>query len=100
MLPIDQVMIDRNRVVFPINIAPTQTDKFCNAATRSQQDGEQNAPSVVQRLRFQKLHERILLFQGQRFALRAFVIIGLLNFAQDTIRWILTDIVIDNPWSL
>ena len=47
MFPIDQVVIDGNRVISPINITPAQADKFCNAATRSQQDGKQNTPKVM-----------------------------------------------------
>ena len=94
MFPIDQVVIDGNRVIFPINITPAQTDKFCNAATRSQQDGKQNTPRVIQRLRFQKLYKRVLLFQSQCLALRTFVIICLLNFPQSALCRIFTDVVI------
>ena len=94
MLAIDQVVIDRNCVIFPINITPAQTNKFCNAATRSQQDGEQNTPRVIQRLGFEKPYKRILLFQSQSLTFWTFVIICLLNFSQNALCRIFTDVVI------
>ena len=84
--------LDDDKPTLEADVTPAQANRFRDAASGPQHEGEHREP-VLELRRFE-IQKRLLLGQGQSVAFGRFVLVGGFYSRQDTIRGIHTDVLI------
>jgi len=91
---VHQIVLDGDKPTLKVDVAPAQANRFRDAASGAQHEGEHREPVLELRRFLDETQECLLLGQGQSVAFWRFVLVGGFNGRQDTIRGIHTDVLI------
>jgi len=91
---VHQIVLDGDKPTLEVDVTPAQANRFRDAASGTQHEGEHREPVLELRRFLDETQECLLLGQGQSVAFGRFVLVGGFNGRQDTIRGIHTDVLI------
>lgn len=91
---VHQIVLDGDKPTLEVDVAPAQANRFRDAASGAQHEGEHREPVLELRRLLDEVPEGLLLGQGQSVAFGRFVLVSGFNSRQDTIRGIHTDVLI------
>lgn len=91
---VHQIVLDGDKPTLEVDVTPAQANRFRDAASGTQHEGEHREPVLELRRFLDEIQKRLLLGQGQSVAFGRFVLVGGFYSRQDTIRGIHTDVLI------
>ena len=91
---VHQIVLDGDKPTLEVDVTPAQANRFRDAASGTQHEGEHREPVLELRRFLDEIQKRLLLGQGQSVSFGRFVLVGGFNGRQDTIRGIHTDVLI------
>ena len=91
---VHQIVLDGDKPTLKVDVAPAQTNRFRDAASGAQHEGEHREPVLELRRFLDEIQKRLLLGQGQSVSFGRFVLVGGFYSRQEAIRGIHTDVLI------
>ena len=89
---VHQIVLDGDKPTLEVDVTPAQANRFRDAASGTQHEGEHREPMLELRRFLDEIQKRLLLGQGQSVAFGRFVLVGGFYSRQDTIRGIHSDV--------